>query len=85
MNTVNKDELSKDFVTGCFKINSMTNTQHTVAYGKPIRFVIAEKRILSVSGDRNVILRILRENFYVKNVNTFLEIESFIELRQYEV
>jgi len=80
MNTVNKDELSKDVVIGCVKINSVINTQHIVAYGKPTRFVITEKRILSRSGYRNVILRILREKFCVKSVNTFIEIESFIEL-----
>ena len=69
MNTVNKDELSKDVVTGCFKINSVINTEHTMlilAYGKPIRFVNTEKRILSIFCDRNVIFRILREKFYVK-------------------
>jgi len=43
------------------------------------------KRILGISGDRNVIFGILREKVYVKNVNTFLEIESFIELWQQQV
>lgn len=55
MNTVNKDELSKELVTGCFKINSVINTQHNspiLGYGKPIRFVFNEKRILSISCDR---------------------------------
>lgn len=45
---MNTDELSKDVVTGCFKINSVISTQHNrliLAYGKPIRFVITEKRI----------------------------------------
>ena len=87
MNTINKDELSKDVVTCGFETNSVINIQHNrpiLAYGKPIRFVIIEKRILSISCDRNVIFRILREKLYVKNVHTnytyFLEIESFIEL-----
>jgi hypothetical protein len=82
MNTVNKDALSKDVVTGCFKINSLINTEHNrpvLAYRKSIRFIISGKRILSISCGLNVIFRILREKFYVKNMHTFLEIESFIE------